>query len=146
MAVSLIASTVPERRDVEPEPARVVWVDPVQLARFAVHDAGASGRPYPELERDGAERRAQLNAEIVRGLAARSWDVNAPAVLHVDRSTGLARLRDGNHRVRFAVVAGLARVPVRIEPARVRARGTTIAHQYRGDFDRSPVAFVASVC
>lgn len=122
----------------EPEPERVVWVDPVTLARFTVHDAGASGRPYPEWVRDGAEGRARKNAALTQGLCVKGWLLEEPALLHVDRRTGLARLRDGNHRCAFAVREGLRRVPVRIMPARVPNRGTTIAHPYRGEFDNAP--------
>ncbi len=123
---------------VEPEPERLVMVDPQDLARFAVHDAGASGRPYPELQRDGAERRAQLNNDIRAGLAD-GWDPARPALLHVDTRTGLARLRDANHRTHFAAAAGMTRVPVRIVAARVPRRSTTIAFAYRGEFDDAPV-------
>lgn len=126
--------------DQAPEPERVVWVDPRELIRFAVHDAGASGQPYPELLRDGAEQRAQRNAVIREGLCVRGWLLSDPAVLEVDRSSGLARLRDGNHRTHFAVREGLKRAPVRIRPGRVRSRGTTVAHPYRGQFDSAPLA------
>lgn len=121
----------------DPEPARVVWVDPAALVAFTVHDAGVSGRSYPELVRDGAEQRAAINRRLISDLASRGWDHNEPAVLHVDRSTGLARLRDGNHRTHFAVATGLPRVPLRIIPARVPSRGTTIAYPYGGEFDHA---------
>lgn len=123
-----------------PTLVRTVWVDPAVLIRFAVHDAGVSGRPYPELIRDGVEGRAARNAVLRSGLCVRGWLVEDPATLHVDRLTGLARLRDGNHRTRFAVEHGLPRVPVRIVPARVPARETAKGHPYRGEFDNAPTA------
>ncbi len=122
----------------EAEPDRVVWVDPVQLLRYAVHDAGTSGRPYPEWVRDGAELREAKNRTLISELTHRGWDTSEPALLHVDRRTGLARLRDGNHRTRFAAAAGVQRVPVRIRPERVPNRGTTIAYPYLGEFDAAP--------
>lgn len=122
----------------DPEPTRVVWADPDVVARFAVHDAGASGQPYPELVRDGAAGRAARNAELLATLAAEGWRTDDPAVLHVDRATGLARLRDGNHRTHFARAAGLACIPVLIAAAPVPNRLTSVAHPYRGEFDTAP--------
>ncbi len=122
----------------QPETERVVWVDPVTLLRYAVHDAGASGRPYPELVRDGAELRAEKNQTLISSLTNAGWDTGEPALLHVDHRTGLARLRDGNHRTHFAAANGLPRVPVRIVPARVPNRGTTVAYPYLGEFDHAP--------
>jgi hypothetical protein len=138
MAVDLNQAT-PARAGVAVERPRLVWVDPRLLLRYVVHDAGASGRPYPELVRDGEQQRARANAALRHGLFTLGWRCDEPAVLHVDSSTGLARLRDGNHRTWFAVEQGVTRVPVRIAPGRVRNRGTTVAAQYRGEFDASPV-------
>lgn len=139
MTVSLIATTnAAAPSDAPAERERTVWVDPLMLLRFAVHDAGASGQPYPELLRDGPEHRAARNESLVRDLHADGWDSRRPALLHVDHRTGLARLRDGTHRTHFAARAGHPRVPVHIVPARVPNRGTTIAFPYRGEFDHAP--------
>ncbi|PTR08654.1 MULTISPECIES: hypothetical protein [unclassified Novosphingobium] len=97
------------------------------IARFAVHAAGAGLDVDPD--------RAAYNAALRTSIAAEG--VREPVLLSIDRMRGQAQLANGNHRaVMAASIDPDMTVPVMVQEHRSAKRGLPCGKAYDSQYDR----------
>lgn len=112
---------------------RVVWIDPNELKKFAVHDGDLSRTL--DLDPD----RAAENARIIKSIKDNGFDPDYAPVFRIDETNRRGVVSDGNHRTNYAAAAGVDKIPVVMRSSDdYKKRSTGPGKPYAGEFDNAP--------